>query len=324
MRHRLFQLLVIPWAVGLWAEAHAVESVPLGLVAVEHPESNPYTEAKHALGKELFFDKGLSVDGTVSCATCHHPDEAFAQRGVAVSEGVAGKLGRRNSPSLLNVAYAKSLFFDGRSETLEDQAWEPILADDEMGNASEEEVLERLRKSEIYRDHFDRAFGDAEPTKEGVAKALACFQRTLLSGNSAFDRWNSGEAALSKEAETGYQLFIGRAQCWQCHPLNSEASLLMTDHSFHRTDVSNGEEPLDLGRIEVTKERIDRHLFKTPSLRNVALTAPYMHDGSIATLKEVVEFYNRAEGQGELLPLNLSDEQLDALVAFLESFTGES
>jgi cytochrome c peroxidase len=246
---------------------------------------------------------------------------------VAKSEGVDGKIGRRNTPSLLNVAFAKNLFFDGRAASLEEQAWEPILAEDEMGNASEEEVLERLGASDEYRGLFSAAFGNDPPNKESVAKALACFQRTLLSGNSAFDRWNAGKPALSKEAHEGYQLFIGRAQCWQCHPLNSEAAVLMTDHTFHQTGVSSGKDAdgttVDLGRIEVTKESIDRLQFKTPSLRNVALTPPYMHDGSINTLKEVVEFYNRAESAGELLPLQLDDAESNALVAFLESLTGE-
>ncbi|MCH1502283.1 MAG: c-type cytochrome [Verrucomicrobiales bacterium] len=303
------------------------ETPPMGLVSVEHPASNPLTEAKRLLGEKLFFDKMLSRDGSISCATCHKPEEAFAEQGVVRSKGVDGKLGRRNTPSLFNVAFAKNLFFDGRSTSLEEQAWEPILAEDEMGNVSEEKVLERLRVSEAYRGLFKRAFGNDEPSKETVAKSLACFQRTLLSGSSAYDRWNAGKPALSEAAHEGYQLFIGRAQCWQCHPLNSEASVLMTDHSFHMTGVPISEvadEPAtDLGRFEVTEEPIDRLLFKTPSLRNVALTPPYMHDGSIATLKEVVEFYNVAEGAGELLPLGLGEVEVDALVAFLESFTGE-
>ena len=305
--------------------AEEEEAPPLGLVAVEHPESNPFTEAKRALGEKLFFDKLLSRDGSVSCASCHKPDEAFAQRGVARAQGVDGKGGRRNVPSLLNVAFAKQLFFDGRSESLEDQAWQPILADDEMGNPSEEDVLERLRASEAYRDHFQRAFGKAQMNKETVANALACFQRTLLSGDSAFDRWNNaGEATLSKEAEEGYRLFIGRAQCWQCHPLNSESALLMTDDSFHKTGVPKNAASPDLGRFEATENPIDRLLFKTPSLRNVALTPPYMHDGSISTLREVLEFYNVAEGEGELLPLQLGEDEIGALIAFLESFTGEA
>ena len=316
--------------LGLLALAAAAgeESItPLGLVPVEHPASNPLTDAKRLLGEKLFFDKSLSRDGSISCATCHKPSEAFAQRGVARSKGMDGKLGRRNTPSLLNVVFAKNLFLDGRSASLEDQAWEPILAEDEMGNASEEEVLERLRASEAYRGLFKRAFGNDEPNKETVAKALACFQRTLLSGNSAYDRWYAGKPALGKEAHEGYQLYIGRAQCWQCHPLNRESAVLMTDHSFHNTGVpvrkaADGT-AVDLGRIEVTKKSIDRLQFRTPSLRNVELTPPYMHDGSIATLKEVLDFYNRAEDSVGLDQLHLSDTEVNALVAFLKAFTGD-
>lgn len=320
---------------SLWSlVAQAEDRPPLGLVEVTHPDTNPATPAKIELGKRLFFDKKLSRDGSLSCATCHQPEQAFAQRGVPISIGIDGKLGRRNAPSLFNVAFAQSLFFDGRSSTLEEQAWEPILADDEMGNESVEEVLERLASSD-YAPQFKAVFGVERPDRESVAKALACFQRTLLSGNSAFDRWNWGNSdALSEKAHAGYRLFAGRAQCWQCHPLNSEAALLLTDHSFHNTGVSdlgkNGvnltqsSSKRDLGRFEVTEESIDRFQFKTPSLRNVALTAPYMHDGSLATLNDVVEFYNRAEGGGgELLPLSLDESEVEALVAFLEALTGE-
>lgn len=169
------------------------EEPPLGLVEVVDPEGNPSTPAKTALGERLFFDPILSRDGSVSCATCHVPTEAFAQRGRATSTGVDGAAGRRNAPSLLNVAFAKTLFHDGRAASLEDQAWLPILALDEMGNTSEGEVIERLNASPEYVEEFKTAFGVELPTKATVAQALASYQRTLLSGNSAFDRWNWGE-----------------------------------------------------------------------------------------------------------------------------------
>ncbi len=326
-RSLLVSLLVSLLGLLALAAATGEETTPLGLVPVEHPASNPLTDAKRLLGEKLFFDKVLSRDGSISCATCHKPGEAFAQRDVARSKGMDGKVGRRNTPSLLNAAFAKHLFLDGRSASLEDQAWEPILAEDEMGNVSEEDVLERLRDSKEYRGLFKQVFGNDKPNKEAVAKALACFQRTLLSGNSAYDRWYAGKPTLSKEAHEGYQLFIGRAQCWQCHPLNSESAVLMTDHSFHNTGVpvrkaADGT-TVDLGRIEVTKKSIDRLQFRTPSLRNVALTPPYMHDGSIATLKEVLDFYNRAEDAVGLDQLHLSDTEVKALVAFLKAFTGD-
>ena len=304
------------------------EEPPLGLVEVVDPEGNPSTPAKTALGERLFFDPILSRDGSVSCATCHVPTEAFAQRGRATSTGVDGAAGRRNAPSLLNVAFAKTLFHDGRAASLEDQAWLPILALDEMGNTSEGEVIERLNASTEYVEEFKTAFGVELPTKATVAQALASYQRTLLSGNSAFDSWNWGEsAALRDAAHEGYKLFAGQALCWQCHPLNSSDAVLLTDHRFHDTGVSHlntqAGKPGDLGRFEVTGVSTDRMKFRTPSLRHVALTAPYMHDGSLATLKEVVQFYNRAQGKGELQALNLDDEQVNALVAFLEALTGE-
>ena len=314
----------------------ASEEPPYGLVEIVSPSDNPLTEQKVALGKRLFFDKTLSRDGSVSCATCHVPSEAFAQRGHAVSKGVDGRVGRRNAPSLLNVAFAKSLFHDGRSASLEDQAWQPILAEEEMGSESEQEVLERLGASEEYVASFKEVFGVEQPDKVSVARALASYQRTLLSGNSAFDKWNWGESdALSEAAHEGYKLFAGQAMCWQCHPLNSPGAVLLTDHTFHDTGLSYiseqkrkregkpGDATEDLGRFEVTGQAKDRWQYRTPSLRNVALTAPYMHDGSIATLVDVVEFYNRAEGKGELQPLNLDEEQVHALVAFLEALTGD-
>ena len=313
----------------------ADELPPLGLSELVAPEGNPLTKAKVNLGKKLFFDKTLSRDGTISCASCHDPKAAFAQSGEKTSKGVDEKIGRRNSPSLLNVGFAESLFHDGRSSSLEDQAWQPILADDEMGNKSETEVLERLAKSDEYVRQFKEAFGVESPTKEGVAKALASFQRTLLSGNSAFDRWNWGgdTEALSEEAIEGHDLFAGRALCWQCHPFSGEG-ILLTDHQFHDTGVATlsakkylaekGESPKeDLGRYEVTKRPLDRQSFKTPSLRNVALTPPYMHDGSIATLREVVLFYKGGGGNGMVQKLDLTDEEVDSIVAFLESLTGD-
>lgn len=330
------QLLIGALLSGMILTAGATDySDPsVGLEKVLHPEANPYSAAKAELGRRLFFEKKLSRDNTVSCATCHQPDQAFAERGIARSKGVEDRLGRRNAPSLLNVAFAESLFADGRTATLESQAWEPILDPKEMGNASEEDVLIKLAASPEYVEQFAEVFGVERPDKTSVAQALACFQRTLLSGNAPFDRWKWGESeALTEEAHRGYELFAGRAQCWQCHPLNSSGALLFTDQTFHRTGVAEDEKrhdgtsaegaTPDLGRFEITGEAIDRFQFKTPSLRNVALTPPYMHDGSIATLRGVVDFYNRAEGTGELFPLYLEDRDLDALVAFLEALTGD-
>ncbi len=315
-------------AVGCFA----TDEPPLGLAELAHPEDNPPTEAKIALGKKLFFDKRLSRDGTVSCATCHDPKKAFAQPGEATSKGIDGKLGRRNSPSLLNVAFAQHLFHDGRAKSLEEQAWQPILADDEMGNRSEKEVLERLAALGDYGPLFKKAFDVERPDKASVAKALAVFQRTLLSGNSRFDKWYWGGESelLTKQEIEGFDLFAGQALCWQCHPFGGEG-LVLTDHQFHNTGVAwvseqksqKKEGELDMGRFEVTKREQDRRRYKTPSLRNVAITAPYMHDGSFKTLKEVVKFYNKGGGNGRAHPLYLNEKEIDAVVAFLETLTGD-
>ena len=313
------------------------EDLPLGLNRL-NPVENPPSAEVIGLGEKLFFDKRLSRDGTVSCATCHVPEEAFAQRGHATSKGVDGIIGRRNSPSLLNVTFAKHLFLDGRSSSLEDQAWQPILADDEMGNKSVEEVLDRLAKTKDYPPKFAAAFGKEQPDKASVAKALASFQRTLVSGNSPFDQWNWGgeDDAMSEQAVEGYNLFAGQALCWQCHRLGGDHGIIFTDQEFHNTGVAwlskqkrqksklappGGKE--DLGRFEATGRDRDRGFYKTPSLRNIALTAPYMHDGSIATLKEVVEFYNGGGGNDATQALYLDEEQIDSIVAFLETLTGD-
>ncbi|MGI9241895.1 MAG: cytochrome-c peroxidase [Verrucomicrobiales bacterium] len=317
------------------------DELPLGLARLD-PDEPPPPAAEIHLGEKLFFDKRLSIDGSVSCATCHVPEEAFAQRGKVVSAGVRGKLGRRNSPSLLNVAFAKHLFFDGRSDSLEDQAWEPILAEEEMGNRSVGEVLDRLSETAPYPELFREVFGVEAPDKASVAKALASYQRTLLSGNSRFDQWYWGgeKEAISPLAIEGFNLFSGRALCWQCHSIGGDHGITFTDQLFHNTGVewrsrqkhqgagSGSESPAatrqdDHGRFETTGIERDREQYKTPSLRNIALTPPYMHDGSLETLEEVVEFYNLGGGDGSTQLLDLEESDLKAIVAFLECLTGD-
>ena len=310
------------------------DELPLGLAPLS-PNHYPPEGPEVGLGEKLFFDKNLSRDGTVSCATCHIPEEAFAQRGAVTSKGIDGQLGRRNSPSLLNVTFARKLFLDGRSDSLEDQAWQPILASDEMGNKTEKEVLDRLAKSKHYTQEFKKSFGIDRPDKASVAKALASYQRTLVSGNSPFDQWNwaGEEDAISPQAIRGFDLFAGQALCWQCHSLGGDDGVTLTDQQFHNTGVGwlgeqrrkkgGSEVKEDFGRFETTKNERDRWQYKTPSLRNVALTAPYMHDGSIATLKEVVEFYNLGGGDGATQPLYLEEAEIGAIVAFLEALTGD-
>ena len=338
MRSRISALGVLT-VLGLGSVSPAAaDDLPLGLAPL-NPEGVRPPPAEVALGKRLFFDTVLSRDGSVSCASCHIPEEAFAQRGQAVSKGVDGKTGRRNSPSLLNVAFTRHLFLDGRSTSLEDQAWQPILADDEMGNRSVEDVLERLAASPAYPPLFKEVFGVGRPNKKSVAKALASFQRSLLSGNSPFDRWywSGDKGAMSPAAIKGYDLFAGEAFCWQCHQVAGDDGILFTDDQFHNTGVSwqseqagkrlaapNEDRPKpDLGRFEATGEPLDQRQFKTPSLRNVALTAPYMHDGSLETLEDVVQFYNRGGGDGTMHPLYLDGSQVKAVVEFLKCLTGD-
>ena len=320
------------------AQRSVAEELPLGLAELNPGEDAP-PASEVSLGKKLFFDKMLSADGSLSCATCHVPEQAFAQRGERVSEGVDGRLGRRNSPSLLNIRFAGHLFLDGRSDSLEDQAWQPILDKDEMANRSVEEVLERLAEHDEYPALFKQTFGVDRPDKASVARALASFQRSLLSGNSPFDQWFWGgeDGVISKQAIDGYNLFAGQALCWQCHELGGDNGVMFTDQMFHNTGVEwlseqrrkqekSGEvasHRQDLGRFEATGLERDKRQYKTPSLRNVALTPPYMHDGSFASLEEVVEFYNRGGGDGATQPLYLEKEEVESIVTFLETLTGD-
>lgn len=314
-------------------EVPDTEDPGLGLPDIVIPEGSSFTKSIVKLGKKLFFDKLLSRNGTVSCATCHVPQQGFTQNGKRSSTGIDGKVGRRNAPTLLNIAFAESLFVDGRAESLEEQAWQPILAPDEMGNPSVSAVLIRIQQSQKYKLLFNEIFGEESLSKITVAKALSAYQRSLVSGESAYDRWyyDGEDEAMGKSAERGYQIFAGQAQCWQCHSM-AGPGVIFSDNLFHNTGVSfqssKQGNPEDLGRFEVTKLDYDRRLFKTPTLRNVALTAPYMHDGSLLTLEEVVKFYNKGGSDDPLLssmigPLNLSDSDIKDLVEFLRSLTGK-
>jgi cytochrome c peroxidase len=248
------------------------------------------------------------------------PDRAFTSSD-ARAIGVGKAVGRRNTPTILNRAYGKSFFWDGRSPSLEDQALQPIENPIEMANKLSV-VLDKLQATSSYREQFESAYPGGV-TSENLARALASFQRAMLSGDSAVDQFQAGNfAALSDEARQGLWIFESRGQCWRCH-----SGPNYTDESFHNTGVSWGSEPLDLGRFEVTKQETDRGKFHTPTLRNIALTAPYMHDGSLTTLEQVVEFYDKGAGANAHLdsviqPLNLSERDKKALVAFLRALTG--
>ncbi len=335
---------------------------PLGLPKVPVPTDDPVTAEKVALGRRLFFDRRLSRNDTISCAMCHIPDQGFTSNEIATAVGIEGRTVRRNAPTLYNAAYAKLLFHEGRETRLEQQIWGPLLARNEMGDPAVGYVLDKIRALPDYRGRFEAAFGRRGLTMETLGMALANYERTLLSANSPFDRWHFGKerGAVSPSAARGFGLFTGKAGCAHCHTV-AESYALFTDQQLHNTGVgyrqtmattprqrrvqlapgtfvtmdravvadASEPPPSDLGRYEISEDPNDRWKYKTPGLRNVGLTAPYTHDGSLATLREVVDFYDAGGVPNELLdpairPLHLSNPEKDDLVAFLESLTGSN
>jgi cytochrome c peroxidase len=308
-------------AMILSAATHAAApQVPLGVELYRPvPSDNPLTPGRIALGRRLFFDRRLSRDETLSCASCHEPQRAFTD-GRAVAQGIGGARGRRNSPTLVNRAWGGSFFFDGRARSLEDLALQPILDPTELGSTADA-VLSLARSS--YRSKFRAAF-DAEPSLELIAKALASYLRTIVGGNSAFDRFAAGDdSALTTSARRGRTLFNGKAGCGQCH-----AGTNLTDEEFHNTGVAWRTGVLtDEGRAAVTRAPADRGAFKTPTLREISRTAPYMHDGSLSSLAEVIEYYDTGGARNpaldpKLRALHLSPMEKSDLTAFLNSLTG--
>ena len=325
-------------------------------------QASTATQAQIDLGRKLFMDRRLSSNNTMSCAMCHVPEQGFAAVELGTSIGLEGRTLRRNAPTLLNVAYVGKLFHDGRSPTLEKQAWTPLLNPIEMGNVETQTLLEKISNMADYNGKFEAAFGGQRADREIVATALASYQRTLVSGNSRFDRWRYGndQAALNAGEKAGFAVFSGKGRCIACHTVG-EKHALFADGRFHNTgigwarseadparrykvqlapgvfaDVSAGEltsvsEALqdDTGRFEVTKRPADRWAYRTPGLRNIALTAPYMHDGSLLTLEAVVDYYQRggAEHPGKdtlVQPLQLSGMEKRNLVSFLRTLTGDN
>jgi cytochrome c peroxidase len=271
---------------------------------------------KVGLGRDLFFDPRLSRTGTVSCATCHDPDRGFSN-GERFGVGVDGKRGSRNVPGLVNVGRASSLFWDGRAASLEDQALEPIENPLEM-DMKPAALAEKLNAIGSYRERFQTVFG-GEATPERIALALASFERTLVADDTPYDRFLRGDRkALSESAQRGMKLFFGKARCSVCH-----AGTNLSDDQFHNIGTATAAD--DLGRRAVTRKEKDHGAFRTPQLREVGRTAPYMHDGRFKTLAEVVRHYNfggvtdepNDHRDPELRVLYLSEEQTDDLVAFL-------
>jgi cytochrome c peroxidase len=279
------------------------------------PEGNQLSAAKIGLGRRLFRDKRLSSDGLLSCASCHDAARAFTD-GRTVARGVGGGLGKRNTPTLLNRAWGSSFFWDGRSSTLEEQVLEPVFNAKELGS-SPPRLMAVVRH--YYGAEFRSVFPGEALSTELVARALASYVRTIVGGRSAFDR-----KEMDAAARRGADLFFGRARCVGCH-----IRPLFTDEEFHNTGVAwRSGRLLDEGRFRVTGLEADRGAFKTPTLREVSRTAPYMHDGSLATLDDVVAYYDRGGERNPWLdsrvrPLGLTNgEKLD-LLAFLRALTGE-
>ncbi len=300
--------------------------LPLGLdeFAVKIPKDNPLTKEKIALGRELYFDPRLSADETVSCASCHNPQLAFTD-GQKASVGIRGQIGIRSAPTIINRVFSKVQFWDGRASSLEEQAKGPMINPIEMGNRNYDDVVKRLRNIKGYREGFKRAFGTEDFTIEQVAEAISSFERTVVSGNSPFDKFESGgdEKAISESAKRGLDIFRDKGRCSECH-----AGFNFTDEKFHNTGAGMDKPNPDLGRYEITKKEEDKGAFKTPTLREIARTGPYMHDGSLKTLEEVVEFYDKGGIKNpnldkEMKPLNLTEEEKKDLVEFLKTLNGE-
>lgn len=314
-----------------WEAANPVTPLPkppLGIDSSFSDLQEPPTPERVRLGRWLYYDTRLSADGTISCATCHKPENGFSEP-IPVSTGIKGQKGGRKAPSFLNQAWTlyPHFFWDGRAASLEEQALGPIANPIEMGN-THDAMIAALGKAGGYRQYFKQAFGSEEIAKERVAKAIADYERTRLSGNSPWDKWkkNKDEAAVTAEVKQGDALFFGKAECNQCHLGQN-----FTDSLFHNLGIGWDEKTKKLkdeGRVAVSKKKEDTGAFKTPGLREVRSRAPYMHDGSIATLREVVMHYDKGGNRNpqlspKLKKLKLTDAEIDALVKFMEALSGE-
>jgi cytochrome c peroxidase len=249
------------------------------------PEWNPLTEEGVNLGRHLFYDPILSSDNTISCASCHKQEYAFGAN-TQFSFGVNQALGTRHSPTIMNVAFQEQFDWDGKSNSLEEQASRPIFNEIELHNNNWSEVINRLAMSDIYPDLFCAAFGTEEIDSLSIVMAISQFERTLISSNSRFDQWLRGEVAFTSEELDGFNIFSSeRGDCFHCHPTG-----LFTDNIFHNNGLDS--DFTDMGRYDITGNPLDKGLFKSPSLRNIEFSAPYMHDGRFNTLDEVIEHYN--------------------------------
>jgi cytochrome c peroxidase len=287
------------------------------------PKENPLTAKKVELGRLLFFDKRLSKNNTIACASCHIPALAFTD-GQPVSTGIHRLQGGRSAPASINRVFSKAQFWDGRAATLDDQSVGPLVSPVEHGFINHDEMVKKLKGIEGYRRLFKDAFG-SDITTDAVGKAIASFQRTILSGNSPADRFDVGgdQQALAEDAQRGLTLFRGKARCTRCH-----SGFNFSDEKFHNLGIGWDTNTVDLGRYMETKNPEDIGAFKTPTLREISRTAPYMHDGRFATLEDVVNFYNQGgiknpHQDNTIIPLELTADEQHDLVAFLRSLSGE-
>jgi len=334
--------------------------VPVQLTQQAVPADNPQTSEKISLGQKLFFDRRLSVDGTVSCSTCHNPDLAFTDR-KSTSVGIKGRVGQRNAPTILNALYNKTQFWDGRVNTLEEQATLPIVNAVEMGHPNLDAAVAQIASIGEYQQAFQRVFG-RPPNSPDLLRAIASYERTQVSFDSPFDHFIAGDKnAIDDSAKRGWELFNTQARCNKCHALTDTQRdvTVFTDNDFHNIGIgiirhnvvalarqaeqlikSGDTAAIDraaiqtdmsaLGRFLITKKDKDTASFKTPNLRNVLVTAPYFHDGSQLTLWDVVDHYNKGAGSQnpyldqDIQPLALTERDIDDLVAFLASLTSSS
>lgn len=338
----------------------------LGLPPLQIPANNPQSPAKIALGDKLFHDKRFSIDGSISCSSCHDGNKGFTDN-LPVSVGHRGLTGTRNAPTVINAAFYKTQFWDGREPDLEAQAKGPFINPVEAGLPSHQPILDIVRSDADYQSAFKEVFNVAGTalTIDHVVKAIASFERSLIAGNSRFDRFyfQGDQDALNEQQKRGFQLFLGQGRCVSCHTIEQDHALF-TDNKFHNIGVGinavqddvprltqafleaknkggdvdkmvlTDKKSSELGRFAVTDDIGVIGAFKTPTLRNIALTAPYMHDGSLKTLKEVVLHYNNGGVtpasekvnpylSGGIRPLNFLDSQVDDLVAFMDALTSD-
>jgi cytochrome c peroxidase len=326
----LFFGLATGW---LWLEAQSTTSQktialnpPKDFLKPELPADNVLTQERSDLGERLFHDTILSIDGTVSCAACHVPEFAFGDD-VDRSRGFEGRLGKRNSPPLFNLAWKPYFFWDGRTPTVREQVLEPIQNHLEMA-ANLRRVLYSLNRNRSYREDFERAYGPGPITSRTLSLALENYLLTIVSGDSKYDRFKAGKEKLTAIEKRGHDLFFsphqtGGAGCFQCH-----SGPNFTDYQFRNNGLPPDEDLMDKGRFKVTGKASDEWRFGTPSLRNIAITSPYMHDGRYRKLRDAVAHYQKPLHQTDTLDgklkasgLALPEEDLEALVAFLETLT---